>query len=144
MITQEEFDRIKAGDQVIDSEGDKRYVVDVVPPHVLALYNSEEELLGIDEIYGVIKRNVPERLILFAEDDLVSFGHYLLSEERESRLRETNNVSPDALPYEDRFRFVHDSDVANWKQTRRVEVYSNNVRWKLKGTGESGENIVLT
>jgi hypothetical protein len=58
---------------------------------------------------------------------LISFGHYLLSEERESSFRETNNINPKALPYEERFRFVHDADVCNWKELQK-----------------SGENIGLT
>lgn len=52
---------------------------------------------------------------MYTEEQLISFGHYLLSEDRESSLRETNNVNPKALPYEERMRWVHDADMCNWK-----------------------------
>ena len=45
------------------------------------------------------------------EKDLVSFGKYLLSKKREKRLKS----SPGAIPYEERFRDVHDADLANWR-----------------------------
>lgn len=45
------------------------------------------------------------------EKDLVSFGKYLLSEKREKRLKS----SPGVVPYKERFRDVHDADIANWR-----------------------------
>lgn len=51
----------------------------------------------------------------FTLKEMVSFGEYLLSEQRERRLRETNEINPMISPYEDRFRHVYDADIANWK-----------------------------
>lgn len=46
------------------------------------------------------------------ESDLVSFGLYVLSLEREDRLKSNDNTN---IPYEDRFRDVHHADIENWK-----------------------------
>ena len=55
----------------------------------------------------------------YNEGDLVKFGKYLLSKEREGSLKQTNIESPKAVPYEDRFRDVHDADIQNFKHTLR-------------------------
>lgn len=52
---------------------------------------------------------------LFNEMDLVSFGIYLLSEEREKSLKQTSIEIPTSLPYEEKKRDVYDADIANWK-----------------------------
>lgn len=57
----------------------------------------------------------------YTEKDLIAFGLYLLSEDRESSLRETNNVNPKALPYEERKRWVHDADLRNWEHLQKEE-----------------------
>lgn len=49
--------------------------------------------------------------------DLVKFGKYLLSEQRENRLRQTDIEFPKGLPYDERKRDVHDADLANWHDT---------------------------
>ncbi len=51
--------------------------------------------------------------------DLVSFGKYLLSEDREKSLKQTNEELPKSLPYEERKRLVHHADIANWKATQK-------------------------
>lgn len=45
------------------------------------------------------------------ESDMVSFGNYLLSKERERKLKN----SPVSVPYKDRFREVNHADIENWK-----------------------------
>lgn len=49
-------------------------------------------------------------ILLFEEKDLVSFGNYLLSLERQALVE----ASDSTVPYEERFRVVYDADVANW------------------------------
>ena len=51
----------------------------------------------------------------FTKKDLVKFGEYLLSEERENRLRQTIKENPNSLPYKESKRSVYDADLANWK-----------------------------
>lgn len=51
----------------------------------------------------------------FTLKDLVSFGNYVLSEQREKRYRELNEINPNIKPYETRHRSVSDADLANWK-----------------------------
>lgn len=53
--------------------------------------------------------------------DLIAFGKYLLSEQRENSLKLTSEIYPEALPYELRFREVHDADVANFLDTLLAE-----------------------
>lgn len=55
-------------------------------------------------------------ITFYTEADLVSFGKYLLSKERELSLRETNKVNPNAEPYEERCREVYHADLCNWKE----------------------------
>ena len=42
-------------------------------------------------------------------NDLISFGNYLLSEERRNTLKQAKNV-----PINDKIKQVHDSDIDNW------------------------------
>jgi len=50
----------------------------------------------------------------YNKSDLVKFGKYLLSQEREDRLKQTNGEIPESLPYEERKGEVHHADLANW------------------------------
>jgi hypothetical protein len=50
----------------------------------------------------------------YSEQELISFGLYLLSEEREKLLEEHPEFSTDSL--EVRKRRVHDADLSNWKK----------------------------
>lgn len=52
---------------------------------------------------------------LYTKSDLVSFGLYLLSEERENNLRYHPDFSSDSL--EIRKRRVHDADISNWENS---------------------------
>lgn len=54
----------------------------------------------------------------YTEKDLVKFGEYLLSEERENRIRQTVKEHPNSLPYKESKRNVYDADVANWKESQ--------------------------
>lgn len=51
----------------------------------------------------------------FEESDLVSFGRYLLSEERTKRI--TDNETPgDNVPINERLQEVYHADLENWKE----------------------------
>lgn len=53
---------------------------------------------------------------LYTEADLVSFGKYLLSEQRERALKVWTDMDPDAaITYEDKKRDVFDGDLDFWK-----------------------------
>ena len=60
----------------------------------------------------------PEQI--FTETDLVSFGSYLLSKEREERIMASNG----AIPGEEAKRSVHDADIANWKDQQIDKITS--------------------
>lgn len=51
----------------------------------------------------------------FNSKDLVSFGKYLLSEERKESLEQTSIEDVKALPSEERLREVYHADIQNWK-----------------------------
>ncbi|MCK9429315.1 MAG: hypothetical protein M0R17_04875 [Candidatus Omnitrophica bacterium] len=52
---------------------------------------------------------------VYTQKDLVSFGLYLLSEEREDLI----NCHPEFISSDEyiRFRKVHDADLANWENS---------------------------
>jgi len=50
----------------------------------------------------------------FTKEDLVSFGNYLLSEERR-KLYESHPLNHQLPPIEDRLGCVNHSDLENWK-----------------------------
>lgn len=50
----------------------------------------------------------------FTKSDLVSFGNYVLSEQRERRIKETKGVPP----FKDRNREVNSADFHNWKEIK--------------------------
>jgi hypothetical protein len=52
-------------------------------------------------------------ITFYDEKDLVTFGEYLLSKEREESLKQVD------LPYEERFRVVYGADIQNWKETQK-------------------------
>lgn len=49
----------------------------------------------------------------FNKKDLVSFGNYLLSDERKNRFKQNNESG---VPVEDRLKMVHHADIENWKE----------------------------
>lgn len=53
----------------------------------------------------------------FNRKDLVSFGNYLFSKQRELNLKQANIENPNLPPYEDRFKTVSRADVLNWKES---------------------------
>jgi len=53
--------------------------------------------------------------------DLITFGEYLLSEEREKMIRMTHGVNSIDLPYEEYLRNVYHSDIANWKYNQNLD-----------------------
>ena len=79
---------------------------------IIVVHNSYDGREAIEEANEIINN-----MNTYTEADLISFGKFLLSEERESSLRETNNINPEALPYEERFKNVYDADLANWKES---------------------------
>ena len=52
-----------------------------------------------------MKRKILKWLGLYTEADLVSFGNYVLSDERTKR-----------VIHDDMFKAVSDADLANWKE----------------------------
>jgi len=54
---------------------------------------------------------------MYEEKDLISFGSYLLSDERNKRILET----PGLIPVEERKKLVHDADLKNWNIKRDNE-----------------------
>lgn len=52
--------------------------------------------------------------VFYDEKDLVSFGNYLLSEERRETLKSNPNF-PDGELLEERLSDVHHADFENWK-----------------------------
>lgn len=56
----------------------------------------------------------------FTKKDLVKFGEYLLSEERENRLKQSSKENPNGLPYKESKRFVYDADLANWSEKQKT------------------------
>lgn len=48
---------------------------------------------------------------------MVQFGTYLLSKERENNLKLANKINSSIAKYNERKRFVHDTDLKNFKET---------------------------
>lgn len=76
-----------------------------------------EDWFILDEVGSVPQSHAPEQKTeeTFSSRDLVSFGNYLLSKGREESLKKTSTEVPGSLPYEERFRDIHDADLENWK-----------------------------
>ena len=53
-------------------------------------------------------------IIYFTEEDLVSFGYYMVSKERRKFYESHPEFDQDTV--EDRLREVNDTDLANWSQ----------------------------
>ena len=52
---------------------------------------------------------------LYTEADLISFGKYLLSEERKENILLTKELIPESLDPTITYTWVHDADLSNWK-----------------------------
>lgn len=53
---------------------------------------------------------------------MIGFGKYLLSQERENRLKQTSIANPESLPYDEKWREVFDADFANWQENNKLVV----------------------
>lgn len=68
----------------------------------------------------------------FNEKDMISFGQYLLSDERKQRFQESykekiRQGANNPLPPEESLKFVHHADVENWKHNQRITKISPTV-----------------
>lgn len=72
-------------------------------------------------------------VIYFTEEDLVSFGEYMVSPKRR-HLFETHPEPTSALTIEERLSYVHDADLANWAHIQHTngqienEIMTNTVQ----------------
>lgn len=57
---------------------------------------------------------------MWSTAELVDFGKYLLSEERNIRIRASKDYNPEITPFEIRVKEVHDADIANWQFQAQV------------------------
>jgi hypothetical protein len=61
----------------------------------------------------------------FNKKDLVSFGEYLLSDERKASFEETERLYKEQgmnpLPASESLKLVHDADIANWKELQKTK-----------------------
>lgn len=57
--------------------------------------------------------------IYYEESDLVSFGEYLLSDDRKKSFRQNNPISEE-LSVEERLKKVYDSDMSTWKEKQKT------------------------
>lgn len=59
----------------------------------------------------------------FNKKDLVSFGLYLLSDERKASFEESTRIAKsdggNPLPTKERLKWVHDADLCNWMELQR-------------------------
>ncbi|MDV3882908.1 hypothetical protein CMU04_06195 [Elizabethkingia anophelis] len=55
-------------------------------------------------------------VIYFNKKDLIKWGNFLLSEERENSLKQTNKENENLPSYEDRKREVNNEDFLNWME----------------------------
>lgn len=53
-------------------------------------------------------------MMFFTEDDIVSFGNYMMSSLRERKIREAVELSEDEDQIQARLRSVSDADLGNW------------------------------
>lgn len=58
--------------------------------------------------------------VYYEERDLVTFGEYLLSEERSKRI-ESNWDSGDSVSLEERKSQIYHADLENWKEKMKLE-----------------------
>ena len=75
---------------------------------IIVVHNSYDGREAIEEANEIINN-----MNTYTEAELVSFGNYLLSKEREKMLKENTA----ALSYDERKRNVYDADLANWKES---------------------------
>lgn len=54
-------------------------------------------------------------VIFFTEEDLVSFGEYMMSDQRRKLYEEHPEIGSENI--EERLKSVHNADLANWTQS---------------------------
>lgn len=57
--------------------------------------------------------------IYFETSDLVSFGEYLLSEERKNRIA-SGYKKEDPVHLDDRLKHVYHADIENWRESKQT------------------------
>lgn len=78
------------------------------------MFNSNDFLPRSCEVSGVFI--IFHKIILmYSEKQLVEFGNFLLSKERNSNFRRNEFKDTPTLSVKERRGMVHDSDLANWK-----------------------------
>jgi len=86
--------------------------------------NYPESKLGSVTVFNAITgygENMELEPIMIDNSNLVSFGHYLLSEERTNRITETFNTYPTSGTLKERLREVYHADVENWKYNMKTD-----------------------
>lgn len=61
-------------------------------------------------------------VIFFTEEDLVSFGEYMMSDQRRKLYEEHPEISSENI--EERLKSVHNADLANWAQYTQQESFN--------------------
>ena len=56
-------------------------------------------------------------MVTYTEKEMVQFGTYLLSKERENNLKLANKLNSTLEKYNERKRIVFDADIENFKNT---------------------------
>lgn len=56
-----------------------------------------------------------DKITVYTEADMISFGNYLLSNDRYERLA-NHPEFPDKELLQERSKFVSDADISNWKE----------------------------
>lgn len=65
-------------------------------------------------------KNYKKMVTYYNRKDMVSFGRYLLSEERTKRISD-NHETDDPCTLEERLREVYHADVENWKISKKID-----------------------
>lgn len=100
---------------ITDYKGEVQEVVILTNTHGYKLYN--ESGLQVDGYVSSCDSYEPQNYL--SESEAVDFGNYLLSQERENLLKQSEIENPNSLPYEESKRFVYDADLANWRDKQK-------------------------
>lgn len=61
-------------------------------------------------------------VVFFTESDLVSFGEYMMSDERKEMFKNHPEMQGEDL--DERLKSVHNADLANWAQNTQQESFN--------------------